>query len=266
MNELRDSPIRPMLMWNAPAQVMVNCYRLDWPRTDSVDYHVHLELYMNCSPGTEFGWVAWSEQLLIDEHLQDDYRPGGLWYDSYEYAKAGEWTIPPRKPDLPREPSPLLREHLERLGFASVEALARAHFGRRYDRFLRELQLERLSGDAVRALLPELVHLLVQRGWLVHADPRAPWERQVGEGHQPLRAWPIAAQDLADCLRVHLSRYPPSDDWPQGLCGVLWGVRHFSFAWVGQGRHRGDRLVEGPDEPGSLWYDGVPIAAPGQWR
>ncbi|WP_291511468.1 hypothetical protein, partial [Acidithiobacillus sp.] len=119
MNEVRDSPVRPMPMWNAPPAVMVDCYRLGWPPLEHLKYIY--EIFIYCYD-MEFAWVAWDRQLLTDRGLQEDYRPGGLWYDCYEYAEAGEWALLPRNEDAAPVVSLALQRHLRRLGFDSVDA------------------------------------------------------------------------------------------------------------------------------------------------
>lgn len=45
LNELRDSPVRPMPMWNAPPVVMVDCYRLGWPPLEHLKYIYEIFFY-----------------------------------------------------------------------------------------------------------------------------------------------------------------------------------------------------------------------------
>jgi hypothetical protein len=266
-NELRNSPIRPMPTWNAPPKVMVDCYGLHWPSLENPDYDREIDAY--CGWGMQFAWIAWDMQLLIDEGLQRDYRPGGLWYDGYEYAKAGEWAFMPREADSASVVSSLaLQRHLHSLGFDSVDALARYHFGSPFDRLLRELKLETLPRGEVQEIVLELVRILVHRGWLVHADPKELWPQQLLKGQKPLRRWHVEARDIVDCLRVQwpftLSREP--ETCPYFLCDLFDFAKVYSFAWVAQGRHKGNWVKEGDDTPGSLWYDGVEIAKPGEWE
>jgi hypothetical protein len=266
-NELRNSPIRPMPMWNAPPTVMVDCYRLHWPSLENLDYDI--ETYTYCYSDMQFAWIAWDMQLLIDRGLQRDYRPGGLWYDDYEYAEAGEWAFMPREADSASVVSSLaLQRHLHSLGFDSVDALARYHFSSPFDRLLRELKLEILPRGEVQELVLELVRILVHRGWLVHADPRSSWPQQLLNGQKPLRRWHVEARDIVDCLRVQwpytLSREPETCSY--FLCDLFDFAKVYSFAWVAQGRHKGNWVKEGDDTPGSLWYDGVEIAKPGEWE
>jgi len=267
INELRGSPVRPMLMWNAPPAVMVDCYRLHWPPLDDVRYSKDVDDYSQWD--MQFAWVAWDMQLLIDRGLQRDYRPGGLWDDGYEYAEAGEWALLPRETDSPSVVSSLaLQRHLHSLGFDSVDALARYHFSSPFDRLLRELKLETLPRGEVQELVLELVRILVHRGWLVHADPRSSWPQQLLKGQKPLRRWHVEARDIVDCLRVQwpftLSREP--ETCPYFLCDLFDFAKVHSFAWVAKGRHKGRWVEEGKDTPGSLWYDGTEIAKPGEWE
>ena len=265
INELRRSPARPLPLWAASSEVAANCYRLYWPDVEHVDYINVMTSY--CAWYMQFAWVAWNEQILVAHGLAEEHRPGGLWYDSSEYAKAGEWALLPRNEDAAPVVGLALQRHLRRLGFDSVDALARYHFGFPFDQLLRGLQLETLPRTEVQDFVLELLHLLLHRGWLVHADPKVPWPRQFWQGEKPLRRWQATAQDIVDCLRVlwpyTLSREP--ERCPYFLCDLFDFAKRFSFAWVAKGRHRGKWAEEANDTPGSLWYDSVEIAKPGEW-
>jgi hypothetical protein len=243
----------------------------------------------------QFAWVAWDMQLLIDRGLQEDYRPGGLWDDGYEFAKAGEWAFMPRAAESDNVVTSLaLQRHLHGLGFGSVDALARYHFASPFDRLLRELKLETLPREEVQEIVLELVHALLHRGWLVHADPKELWPQQLLKGEKPLRRWQAQARDIVDCLRVrwpYSLKHDPNNysrllrdifytvrvRWPYALirkpkkcpyllCELFEFAKVHSFAWVAKGRHKGNWVKEGDDTPGSLWYDGTEIAKPGEWE
>jgi hypothetical protein len=262
--ELIRSPTRPMPLWNAPPAVMADCYRFDWPPLHHPDYENVVDSY--CAWIMQFAWVAWDMQLLIDEGLQEDYRPGGLWDDGHEFAKAREWALlPPEAESDNVVTSPALQRHLHGLGFDSVDALARYHFGSLFDRLLRELKLETLPREEVQEIVLELVHALLHRGWLVHANPKELWPQQLLKGEKPLRRWQAQARDIVDCLRVHW--HIPLDS-AYFLCDVFDYANIYSFAWVAKGWHKGGQFKnkEHKDTPGSLWYEHYEIAKPGEWE
>jgi len=265
INELRRSPTRPLPLWGGSPEVATNCYHLHWPDLEQVDYVNLVVSY--CAWYMQFAWVAWNEELLVARGLADEHGPGGLWYDSCEYAKAGDWAIVPHQKESAAVVDGLpLRRHLTRLGFASVDALARFHFSSTFFDLLRKLQLETLPREEIADVVLALLKALLQNHWLVHADPHLSWRQQLVQESKPRRSWQPDPQLLLDCLRIH---------WPVGtevkedayfLCDLFEYAKHYSFAWVAKGRHKGRWVEEGKDTPGSLWYDGVEIAKPGEWE
>jgi hypothetical protein len=70
---------------------------------------------------------------------------------------------------------------------------------------------------------------------------------------------------MLDCLRIHWPIDPGAKENAHFLCDLFEHGKQYSFAWVAKGRHKGRWVEEGKDTPGSLWYDGVEIAKPGEW-
>jgi len=266
INELRRASTRPLPLWGAPPEVMAHCYRLHWPDLKHVDYVNQVVSY--CAWYMQFAWVAWDEQLLVASGLADSHRPGGIWYDGCEYVKAGDWTILPYQKESAKVVDYLpLRRHLARLGFTSIEALARFHFGSAFSSLLRELQLEALPPEEMENVVLALLNTLLRDRWLVHADPCFPWRQQlVRKNKPPLRSWQPDPQLLLDCLRIHWPIDAGAEENDHFLCDLFEHAAQYSFAWVAKGRHKGNWVKEGDDTPGSLWYENIEIAKPGEWE
>ncbi|MCY0872328.1 MAG: hypothetical protein OWQ56_06440 [Acidithiobacillus caldus] len=268
LNELAAQ--RPLPLWDAPAAVMVDCYLLHWPDLLAVDYDQRVEAY--CAWYLQFAWVA--DDAVLRRRGLENHQAGGLWYDGCEFARAGEWrlTPTPSATTIPRRLS--LQRHLARLGTRSLDTFARWYFGRRWDRQIltSAMKFESVPREDSAETLLTLLELLVRRGWLVHADPRASWERKLAQGRKPLRSWRIDPHHLVDCLRVHWPRSHELSPPPYHYCELMDQIEHYDFAWVARGWHLSyyekDRRFQ--DTPGSLYYGGEygieEVAQRGEWE